>query len=87
MTPGKNDAQLRQMTGRHRRLCETLQATEDMLLSAGWDLAHPKKLHEDAVGRLQARIDDLLVQVTRLMKTLDRKLAAYADLAAIDTPV
>ena len=71
VTPGKSDAQLRQMTDRHRQACETLQATEDPLLSARRDLTHHKKLHEDAAGRLQARIDDLQVQVTRLVKTLE----------------
>ena len=50
VTPGRNDAQLRQMTDRHRQTCETLQVTEDALLSARRDLAHQKKMHDDATG-------------------------------------
>ena len=57
-TPGRNDAQLRQMTDRHRQTCETMQATEDVLLSACRDLAHQKKMHGDATRQLQ---DDLQV--------------------------
>ena len=73
VTPGGNDAKLCQITDRHSQTCETSRATEDVLHSARRDLAHQKKLHEDAARRLQARIDDLQVQVTRLVKTLDRK--------------
>ena len=83
VTPGKSDAQLCHMTDRHRQACETLQATKDALLSARRDLAHQKKLHEDAAGRPQTRIDDLQVQVTRLVKTLDRKRAADAILGLL----
>ena len=85
VAPGGNDAKLHQMTDRHRETCETLQATEDALHSARRDVAHQKKIHEDAARRLQARIDDLQVQVTRLVKTLDRKRSAHADLGAVDT--
>ena len=72
VTPRKSDAQLRRMTDRHRRTCETLQATEDALLSAHRDLTHQKKPHEDAAGQLQAGIDNLQVQVTRLVKAHPR---------------
>ena len=87
VNPGKSDAQLRQMTDRHCRTCETLQATESAPLSARRDLAHQKSVHEDAAGRLQARIDDLQVQVTRLVNTLDRKRAADAKPGAVDTRI
>ena len=53
VTLRKSDAQLRQM----------LPPPLD-LLSACRDVAHQKKLHEDAARRLQARIDKLQVQVT-----------------------
>ena len=38
VTPGKNDAQLRQMANRHVQTCETLQVSEDALPSARRDL-------------------------------------------------
>ena len=83
-TPRRNDAQLRQMKDRHCQTCETLQATEDALLSARRGPAHQKKMHDDATGGLQARIDDLQVQATRSVKTLDRKRVADADPGAVD---
>ena len=86
-TPRGNDAKLRQMTDRHRQICETVQATEDALQSALRDLAHQKKIHEDAAGRLQARIDDLQALVTRLVKTLDRKRGTDIDPGAVDTRI
>ena len=85
VTHGGNDTKLRQMTDPHRQTCQTFQAIEDALHSARRDMAHPKKHHEDAAGRLQARIGDLQVQVTRLVKTLDRKRDADIDSGAVVT--
>ena len=70
---GKEDAKLRQLSDQHRRTCETLQATENALLSARQDLEHQKKLHSSTTERLQSRFDDLQVQVTKLVQALDRK--------------
>ena len=67
------------------KICEKLQAIEDTLHSARLDPSHQKKLHGVATRRLQARIDDLQVQATRLVKTLDCKRAADAAPGAVDT--
>ena len=84
---GREEAQLRQLSDQHRRTCETLQATEDALLSARQDLVHQKKLHSSTTERLQSRIDDLQVQVTKLVHTLDRKRAAAEGPGAVDTRI
>ena len=68
---GKEDAQLRHLSDQHHRTCETLQATQDALLSAREDLEHKKKLHSSTIECLQSRIDDLRVQMTKLVQTLD----------------
>ena len=85
--PGKEDAQLRQLSDQHRRTCETLQATKDALLSARQGLEHQKKLHSSTTDRMQSRIDDLQVQVTKLVQTLDRKRTAEVGPRAVDTPI
>ena len=69
VTPRRNDAQLCRMTDRHRLTCQKLQATEETLLSARQALAHQKKMHDEATGRLQAQIDDLQAQVIGVLKT------------------
>ena len=84
---GKEEAQLRQLSDQHGRTCETLQATEDALLSARQDLVHQKKLHSSTTERLQSRIDDLQVWVTNLVQTLDRKRAAAEGPGAVDTRI
>ena len=83
----KEDAQLRKLSEQHRRTCDTLQATEDALLSARQDLVHQKKLHSATTERLQSRIDDLQVQVTKLVQTLDRKSTAAEGTGAVDTHI
>ena len=44
-------------------------------------------MHDDATTCLQARIDDLQAQVTRLVRTLDRKRATDGDPGAVDTRI
>ena len=80
-------ARLRRLFDQHRRTCETLQATEDALLSAGQDLVHQKKLHGSTTERLQCHIHDLQVQVTKLVQTPDRKHAAAEGPGAVDTRI
>ena len=67
-----DDRQLRRPTEQHRQTCDTLQATEDALRSARQDLVHQRKMHDGATERLPSRNDDLQVQVTKLVETLDR---------------
>ena len=61
-----DDGQLQKVTEQHRQTCDTLQATEDALRSARQDLVHQRKMHNAATERLQSRIDDLQVQVTKM---------------------
>ena len=82
----KEDAQLRKLS-EQRRMCGTLQATEDALLSARQDLVHQKKMHNNTTERLQSRIDDLQVQVTKLVQTLDCKRATAEGTGAVDTRI
>ena len=48
------------------------------------DLVHQKKLHSAATDRLQSRMDDLQVQVTKLVQTLDHKRTAAEGTGAVD---
>ena len=51
------------------------------------DLAHQKRTYDNAMTRLQTRIDDLPAQVTKLVCTLDRKCATDANPGAVDTRI
>ena len=82
---GKEETQLRQLCEMHRGTCETSQATEDALLSARQHFVHYKKLHSSTTEHLQSRIDDLQVEVTKFVQTLDRKRAAAEGPGNVDT--
>ena len=64
-----DDGQLRKLTEQQRQTCDTLQATEDALRSARQDLVHQRKMHDAATEHPQSRIDNLQVQVTKLVQT------------------
>ena len=83
----QDDTQLRKLSEQHRRTCNSLQATEDALLSARQDLVHQKKLHSAATELLQSRIDDLQVQVTKLVQTPDCKRTTVEGTGAVDTRI
>ena len=83
----QDDAQLRKLTQQQRQTCDTLQAMEDALCSACQDLVHQRKLHDAATERLQSRIDDVQVQVTKLVQTLDRKRTTTEGAGAVDTRI
>ena len=83
----QNGGQLRKLTEQHHQTCDTLHATEDALRLARQDLVHQRKMHDAATERLQSRIDDLQVQVTKLVKTLDRNRAATEGAGTMDTRI
>ena len=62
-TYGSNDAQFRPLTAEDRQVCERLQVLKEALQSARRDLGHEKHMHDDAVARVGARIDDLQAQL------------------------
>ena len=82
-----DDGQLRQLTEQHRQMCDTLQASEDALRSARQDLVHQRKMHDAATECLQSRIDDLQVQVTKLVHTLDHNRTAKEGAGTVDTRI
>ena len=84
---GREEAQLRHLSDEHRRTCETLQATEDALLSECQDFVHQKNLHTSTTECLQSPIGDLQVKVTKLVQTLDRKRAAAEGPGTVDTRI
>ena len=55
--------------------------------SARQDLVHQRKMHDAATERLQSRIDDLQVQVTKLVQTLDRNRTATEGAGTVDTRI
>ena len=81
----KEDAELRKLSDQHCRMRETLQATEDALFSAREDLVHQKKLQSSTPVHLQSRIDDVQVQVTKLLQTVYSKPATAEGPGALDT--
>ena len=83
----KEDGQLRKLSDQHPRVCETLQATEDALLLARQDLVHRKQLHNSTTEHLQSHIDDLQLQVTKLVQTLYRKRPTAEGPGAVDTRI
>ena len=48
---------------------------------------HQKKSHSGTTDRVQSRIDDLQVQVTKLVQTLDRKRTTAEGTGCIDTRI
>ena len=58
-----------------------------MLLSERQDLVHQRKLHSAATERLQSRIDDLQVQVSKLVQTLDRNCTTAKGMGTVDTRI
>ena len=88
--PGRavpDDGQLRKLTEQHRHTCDTLQTTEDAQRSARQDLVHQRKMHDVATERLQSRIDDVQVQVTKLVQTPDRNHTATEGAGTVDTRI
>ena len=83
----QDDAQLCKLTEQHRQTCDTLQATEDALRSAREGPIHQRKLHDAATEHLQSRIDDLQVEVTKLVQTLDCNRTAAEGAGAVDTRI
>ena len=80
-----DDGQLPKLT--KRQTCDTLQATEDALRSAREDLVHQRKMHDAATERLHSPIDDLKVQVTKLVQTLDRNRTSTEEAGTVDTRI
>ena len=83
----QDDGQLRKLTEQHRQTCDTLQGTEDALRSGRQDLVHQRKMHDAATERPQSHIDDLQVQVTKLVQTLDRNRTATEGAGTVDTRI